>query len=114
MATGLSRIVVPGLPKERQDKIVNQRHDFACVSQRHTCAIFTQGNIAAIVKAILNAPVGAAEFQELLGRRFLTGEAGNPKFHFTRRSVRASIADANEAGVPDDRPVPDLARRHRY
>ena len=81
--SGLCGIVKLGLSHERQDQIINRSHDLGCVSNGHAGGIFLERDLAAIVQAGLNAPMGSA------------GQAGATEFYFTRSAVAVSIMNTS-------------------
>ena len=80
-------IVKLGLSHERQDQIINRSHDLGCVSNRHAGGIFLERDLAALVQAGLNAPMGSA------------GQAGDAEFYFTRSAVAVSITSRLELAL---------------
>jgi len=46
-ATSLGSIVKASLSDQGQDQVIDRSDDLAGVSNRHTCAVFVQGDIAA-------------------------------------------------------------------
>lgn len=52
------------LSNERDGEVVDLCHDFAGITDRHDHGIFTEGDIAAAMQSILDAPMGTTNFQD--------------------------------------------------
>lgn len=67
-SSALRGIVKTSLFDERQNQVVDSRHNATHIASGHAGCIFAQGNIAAIMQTSFDAPMFATILEKLQGR----------------------------------------------